>query len=128
MAKNIAKEYINNFFKSKEIATNSVSLSKLHQSNKNHAFLVQADFDSFSFTGYVYQNNKKEWTVNITDNFAQTGITNKEFDEYKSRMERAKFSAAQFRAKIARAVEIRKNRDEQPSRQDLEKQRKLKRG
>lgn len=99
--KNEALYHIHNLIGNFGFKPENIQLIKTKQSNKKPCYLTHFDLEKCSMSGFVLQNDDKEWVFNFTQS-----IYNVNFIDFKEKVKSAEFLKRQLNRLLAKEAKI----------------------
>lgn len=99
--KNEALYHIQNLIGNFGFKPENIQLIKTKQSNKKPCYLTHFDLEKCSMSGFVLQNDDKEWVFNFTQS-----IYNVNFIDFKEKVKSAEFLKRQLNRLLAKEAKI----------------------
>lgn len=99
--KNEALYYLNSLIGNFKFYPKNIQLTKTKQSNKKPIFLTHFDLEKCSMSGFVLQNDDKEWIFNFnSSNYAISLV------EFKEKVKTAEFLKRQLKRTLDKEAKI----------------------
>lgn len=105
--KNEALYHINHLIINFGFKPENIQLVKTKQSNKKPCYLTHFDLEKCSISGFVLQNDDKEWVFNFTQSSHNVTLI-----DFKEKVKTAEFLKRQLNRTLAKEAKINLSQDE----------------